>query len=557
MVRVHMVSNAAPQSTGRRLLTAFIGIIGIAMMISMAHAERVVLVGSTSQLAVFNVLYTDGGLSLEAAKHVQRGLLMVADPDSGDVWRGELAAEVPSTQNGGVEIEGDRMTITYRLRDGVTWHDGEPVTSADVKATWEMIMNPDNAVVTRFGYNLIDSVETPDDLTVVMHYREPFPAWPILFDAIIPEHVIDANSPGLDDSLAMRQPIGFGPFMWTETRPGEQAVMVAFDDYWAGRPQVDRMVLTSYPSTDALLQAVEAGAIDIAWRVNVNDVPALQAMEPRGIRILTNPQAGSDRYIMNADADQAPIFDDRNVRLAIHHAIDRQLIVDRLLGGIAEVAVSEWHGSAWVHPSLPEYEFDPERSIALLEESGWFRGSDGIRERDGERLSFRHTVITGDTLRENVQIVVQQMLREVGIEVVIDNARTADLFGRWADGGRWARGEYELGGWAHGLRVPDPEVSARYLCDEIASEDNPAGSQWYRYCNPEVDALMRQQSTTIDADERRELILRAQELIHEDAYHVYLYSSPSVYTANQHIHNFQLHPFGVSYWNVHELEWRD
>jgi peptide/nickel transport system substrate-binding protein len=537
-------------------MASYVGLLACVMYGSaFAQGERVVLVGSTSQLAVFNVLYTDGGLSLEAAKHVQRGLLMVADPASGAVWSGELALDVPSTQNGGVQVDGDRMSITYHLRQGVTWHDGEPVTSADVKATWEMIMNPENAVVTRFGYNLIDSIDTPDDHTVIMHFREPFPAWPILFDAIIAQHVIEANSPGLDDSQAMRQPMGFGPFMWTEIRTGEQAVMVAFDDYWQGRPQIDRMVLTSYPSTDALLQAIEAGAIDIAWRVNISDVPAVQALEPRGIRVLTNPQPGSDRYIMNADASQAPIFADRNVRLAIHHAIDRQLIVDQLLRGSAEIAVSEWHGSAWVHPDLPEYEFDPERSRSLLEESGWVLGSDGIRSRNGERLSFRHTVITGDALRENVQVVVQQMLRNVGIEVVIDNARTSALFGRWADGGRWSRGDYDLGGWAHGLRVPDPEVSARYLCSQIASDANPAGSQWYRYCNEEVDALMRLQSTTIDADERHQLILRAQELIHEDAYHVYLYSSPSFYTANANIRNFELHPFGVSYWKAHLLEW--
>ena len=130
--------------------------------------------------------------------------------DAESNWIGELATEVPTLENGGVSEDG--LTITYKLRDGVTWHDGEPVTSADVKATWEMIMNPDYAVITRFGYDRIGSVETPDPLTVVVNFAEPFASWPILFDAIIPKHVIDANADDLDNSEAMRQPVGFGPF---------------------------------------------------------------------------------------------------------------------------------------------------------------------------------------------------------------------------------------------------------------------------------------------------------------------------------------------------------
>ena len=130
----------------------------------------------------------------------------------------------------------------------------------------------------------------------------------------------------------------------------------------------------------------------------------------------------------------------------------------------------------------------------MLDGLGWVAGADGVREKDGQRLSFSHKTTTGNQLRENVQLLVQQQFKDVGVEMMIENQRTADLFGTWDQGGQWSRGEYEMGGWSHGLRVPDPEVSNRYLCSEIASEENPAGSQWYRYCNPEVDELLTQQA---------------------------------------------------------------
>ena len=122
-----------------------------------------VVIGMHEDIEFLNVLYTQGGNSLSSSKLAQRGLLFT---DAEANWVGELATDVPTLENGGVSEDG--LTITYKLRDGVTWHDGEPVTSADVKATWEMIMNPDYAVITRFGYDRIGSVDTPDPLTVVV-----------------------------------------------------------------------------------------------------------------------------------------------------------------------------------------------------------------------------------------------------------------------------------------------------------------------------------------------------------------------------------------------------
>lgn len=576
-----MPSNVQPKRSSfsrRRFLISAGGLGGLALLAACAPAvapmdgsapaveaapsvgaeTNTLVIGMHQELEFLNVLYTQGGNSLSAAKMAQRGLLFL-DADSN--WIGELAAEVPSVANGGISEDGAQ--ITFQLREGITWHDGEAVTSDDVLATWEMIMNPENAVITRFGYDTIASIDTPDDYTVVIHFSTPFASWPTLFDAIIPRHVIEANSPGLDTSPAMRQPIGFGPYRIVRWDAEEVVEYAAFENYWRGRPKIDRIFIRFFPSVDALMQAITAKDIDIAWSMPTTFVPQIQALESQGVNLIIANMANAERYVMNADATQAPIFADKTLRQALHHAVDKQAIIDNLLFGIAAVGISEWSGSPWENPNLEPYAFDPQLAGEMLDELGWRdEDGDGIREahgvagfEDGTPLSFTHATTSGNLQRENVQLLVQQMFRDVGVDMVIDNSRTPELFGTYEQNGVWSHGDYQMGGWSHGLRVPDPEVSSRYLCREIASEENRAGSQWYRYCNPSVDELLLAQQQEFDMERRRELIFQVQELVHEDAYQIYLYAQTSNYSVRAELQNFVLHPFANFYWNPQEWEW--
>lgn len=520
---------------------------------------KVVRLGMNQELEFLNVMYTQGGNSLQASKTAQRGLLFL---DAEGNWIGELATEVPSVQNGLVTADGSQ--VTYNLREGLTFHDGTPVTAADVKATWEAIMNPENTPITRLGYDKIDSIETPDDLTVIVNFAEPFASWKILFDFVLPAHVIAENSPGLDESVAMRTPIGFGPFKIVDWKPGEFIEYEAFDDYWQGRPNIDKFFIVIYPSTEALLAALEVGEVDIAWGLRAANVPKLQELEASGIiNLVQVPPAGGERYVMNGDATQAPLFAERDLRVALHHAIDKQLIIDSILNGLAEVNVgSEWHGTPWQNSNLEPYAYDPDQAGALLDGLGWVdNDGDGVREangvdgvEDGTRLSFTHATTSGVLQREQVQLLVQQMLKDVGVEMVIENRRTAELFGTWDQNGVWSHGDYEMGGWSHGLRAPDPEISNRFLCNEIATPDNPGGAQWHRYCNPAVDELLIAAQTEFDDEARTAMIFEAQEIMHNDAYAIYLFATGRHYGVNVQLANFELRPFTVWYGNIHEWD---
>jgi peptide/nickel transport system substrate-binding protein len=506
-----------------------------------------VIIGMSEELEFLNVLYTQGGNSLSASKLAQRGLLFLDEESN---WIGELAEEVPTLENGGVSEDG--LTITYKLREGITFHDGEPVTSADVKATWEMIMNPENAVITRFGYDKIESIETPDDHTVIIHFSQIFSSWPILFDAIVPQHIIEANSPGLDESEAMRQPIGFGPYKILEWVPSDFVEYEANPDYFRGAPQIERLIIKFYPSVDTLMQAIEAKEVDIGWALPVSNIPQIQALESKGVNLVSAETTGSDRYHMNP---AEPLFQDVRVRRALHHAIDRQAIIDEQLFGYGAITNSEWGGSPWENTELPVYEYSPQRCLELMAEAGWTPGADGILEKDGQKFSFTHLTWSGNLQRANTQLIVQQMMKDCGVDMKLETRRSAELFGTWEQNGVWSHGEYQMGGWAHSLRVPDPEVSNRFLCSEVASEENPAGSQWYRYCNPEVDALLLAQANELDPAARTELLHQAQELIHADAYTIFLFRSNSIYTARAELQNFVLHPFANFYWNPQEWAW--
>jgi peptide/nickel transport system substrate-binding protein len=520
--------------------------------------ETFVIVGDPQSLEFLNVMYTQGGNSLLASKLAQRGLLWL---DRDGNWVGEAAEEVPTVENGG--IEGN--SVTYHLREGLTFHDGSPLTADDFKATWEAIMSPDNTPITRTGYDKIESIETPDDLTLKVNFSEPYASWPILFDYVFPRQVIEENSPGLDESEAMREPVGIGPYKILEWRPGEYIEYEAFDGYWRGRPKIDKLIWRIIPSDEALVAALETGEADIARSTPSSFMPHLRELADQGILTLYPPLAGmgSERYHMNPET---PVFQNRDVRLALQHAIDKQKIIDEVLEVPAQLPVpSEWNGNPYANTELVDYEYNPELSMQLLDEVGWKdEDGDGIREAhgvgygdiaDGTPLSFVHTTTTESQRRENVQLVVQQMLKDIGVDMQIENRRSSILFTTWDQGGGWAHGDYEMGGWSDSIRTPEPEASQRFLCSEVPSDENPGGAQWMRYCNPEVDELLLAQQTEFDPAKRRELLWQAQQLIHDDAYTIHLYRTLSDQAVNANLKNFENRPYVAFVGNIHELEW--
>jgi peptide/nickel transport system substrate-binding protein len=197
------------------------------------------------------------------------------------------------------------MSFREELKN-VKWHDGKPVTSADVKFTWQAIMNPTSKVVSRYGYDQIDAVDTPNSYTVVVRFKESFAPWAILFDAIIPKHLLE-NEANLAESSFNRKPIGFGPMKFVEWVSGDHIAWEANLDYFRGAPKSDRFILRFVPSTEAVLNAIRAGEVEIGWGLNEPSIPQLRQLESRGIRTIVDVIPNSHRYTFNMDHTKAPL----------------------------------------------------------------------------------------------------------------------------------------------------------------------------------------------------------------------------------------------------------
>ncbi|MBM4435529.1 MAG: hypothetical protein FJ028_10645, partial [Chloroflexi bacterium] len=233
-----------------------------------------------------------------------------------------LAREVPTLDNGGVTVSATGMQVRYVLREGVTWSDGAPLSSADVRFTWERVMR-DPRVATREGYDLIDGIDTPDAQTVVVRYRQVYPPYLTRFDAILPRHALE----GADPAAYGRTPLGTGPFRISEFASGQQITAVRNPRYREpGRPLLDRLIFKLVPSVEAAMAQLRAGEVHAAFNVSEADAldlgtdPAIALDEARSPIIEALSFNVARRGDPADDSAPHPVLGDRAVRRALVHA---------------------------------------------------------------------------------------------------------------------------------------------------------------------------------------------------------------------------------------------
>jgi len=406
----------------------------------------------------------------------------------------QLAREVPSTENGGISPDG--RVYTFRLRDGVRWHDGEPLTAADVKFTWEVITNPDLPVPSRAVWEDIARIETPDPLTVEVHFPETnvgFLATAATDSCfVLPEHALAGTD--IVNSPLNRQPIGTGPFVVERWAAGEFVSLRANPDYRVpGQPAIDEVTVRFVPGTAGQRAALERGETDLQLDLTTADLRFVQSLND--YRVVTAPFHAWWQFWINTDD---PALSDVAVRRALAHGLDRAAITETVMADLVAPLDAVLPPSHWAHnPDVRTYPFDPERARQLLEEAGWTAGSDGIRERNGQKLKIEILNIAGQAERRQVVQIAQGFWRELGIDATI----------REIDGAAFpptmAEGDFQLAyGWFGEKQEP---VFNLWV-----------GTNWQRYDNEEAFELLEQVPATVDRAERRALIQRFQELVAED-----------------------------------------
>ena len=476
-----------------------------------------------------------------------------------------LAREVPTIANGGVTLD-DGMTVRYALRDGVRWSDGEPFTSADVLFTWRAIMT-DPKVSTREGYDLIDRVDTPDARTAVVHYRSLYPAYLTRFDTIVPRHVLDGASEAARAEYG-RRPVGTGPFRITEFAAGSHVIAERAATYrLPGRPYLDRVIFRFVSSLDAAKAQLIAGEVQVA--VSVGEVEAAE-LAAKGIVVETSSSPVVEALSLNLakagdPADPAtphPVLGDLAVRRALLLATPKRDIVERLLLGRAAVGTSEMPLGPWASDDLKQADHDPDGARRLLDGAGWSIAADGVRTKRGVRARLSLVGTTGNAVREQVEQVLVDAWRSVGIEASIRNVAPAVLTAPWSARGVRKRGDFDvlisqLGLGTVGGTEPLGYLSQRHRCASIPrAENGGAGANYERFCDPRIDEQLDRASRTLDpavADPAYRQVLR---IVNEQVVAIWLYDRSRNHAYAPSVVGHRPNPWDLPTWNIEEWSLR-
>ena len=469
-----------------------------------------------------------------------------------------LVTEMPSQDNGGISADG--TVITLRLRDDIVWSDGEPITSEDFAFTYEMTVNPANAVASVSPYDLITSLETPDERTVVMTFSEPYAAWmATLWHGLLPAHILRPvfeEEGTLDNAAWNREPtVSCGPFNFAEWESGSFARFVANDKYWLGRPNIDEIFFRFVPDDASQVAALQAGEGDLGTFISYSDIPTLEAAGVEMINVFSGYNEG---IYFRLDDLGHPALQDVRVRQAIALATDRASLCEDLLLGLTQPAATYWDNTPWVDPTIPgPWPYDPARANALLDEAGWIdTNGDGTRDKDGVELVLDYGTTTRE-IRRDVQAVLQQQLAAVGIGTNLLNADADLYFSGYGQGGPCATGQYDMFEYSTVVNYPDPSTS-EWLCDQIPTDANPEGTNWMAYCDEQLDALFRAERTQVDFEARQQIFYQITRYIYDNVLWLGLWWDPDIWAVGPRLQNVRISGvtpfFNIIEWDLAETQ---
>lgn len=494
--------------------------------------------GSLQEPNTLNPFLSELIATAEVANLIFSGLVSMNDRGE---WIADLAREVPTLQNGGVSADG--LTVTYKLRSGVTWHDGVPFTSSDVKFTWEFVMNRQVNVISREGYDKIAAVETPDAHTVIVRFRQQYAPALSLFSTILPRHIL-GQSEDMNKAAFNRNPIGTGPFKFKEWRIAEAVVLEANPNYFRGRPKLDGIVYRIMPEINVLLTQLKAGELDIVGNMSFAQLDQIKAIN--NIKTVITPSLIWEHFDFNLDN---PLFQDVRVRQAIALGIDRQMIVSTALKNAAIPANGDQSPVSWAYnPAVKPAARDINAAKELLTQAGWKQGSDGIFAKDGRRLTFSLTTTSGNKVRETVAHMISQQLKEAGIETAVRLIEPPAFFG---DVLKTRRFETAMYAWVGGI---DPDNMSLWHSKRIPSPGNGFEGQNYPgWRNPEIDSLTEQAARLPDFEQRRQKYFRIQEIMMQEYPVIPLYFRANIDAVKNTVVNYRPNPTPAgNLWNAWE-----
>jgi peptide/nickel transport system substrate-binding protein len=481
-----------------------------------------------------------------------------------------LAAEIPEIENGGIASDG--MSLTWRLKKDVAWHDGKLFTADDVVFNWEYAADPATAATTIGNYKDI-KVEKIDPLTVRVHFDKPTPFWAQAFvgseGMIIPKHLFgDYKGAGSRDAPANLKPVGTGPYRFVDFKPGDLVKGERNPAYHvASRPYFDTIELKGGGDAVSAARAViQTGEYDYGWNMQVEDEILLR-LEDGGnakgrIEIV---QSGAIEHIQLNQTDpwtetdgersslktKHPLLGDQAVRKAIALLVDRGSVQAHIYGRTG-VATGNWVNNPQRFVSKnTKWEFSIEKANQLLDQAGWVRGPDGIRAKDGKQLKlvFQTSI---NAPRQKTQAIVKQACQKAGIELELKSVTASVFFSSDVANPDTARKFYcDVQMYNTNMGAPDPEMFMRqFVSWEIASKQNKwQGRNTTRWRNDAYDNTFHAAETELDPAKRAALLIALNDMVVEDPVVIPVVYRPGV-AAMSHRLRAVLSGWDNAFWNL-------
>jgi peptide/nickel transport system substrate-binding protein len=444
-----------------------------------------------------------------------------------------LALEAPTVQNGGVSKDG--LSVIWKLKPGVAWHDGKPFTADDVIFTWEYAADTATAATTIGSYDGIERVEKLGSHAIKIVFKKPTPYWSDAFcgvrGMILPRHLFEAYRGAKSrEAPANLKPVGTGPYRFVDFKPGDIVRGEINPTYHVpNRPYFDTIEMKGGGDAVSAARAVlQTGEYDYGWNMQVED-DILQRLEQSGkgrVEIFTT---GAIEHIQcnqtdpwrEVDGERSsaktthPFLSDLTVRRALNLLVDRAAVQEQIYGRQGRTTANFLNAPSRVYSKSTRWEFDVDKANALLETAGWTRGADGIREKGGRKLRMVYQTSV-NAPRQKTQAIVKQAAAKVGIEIEIKSVVASVFFSSdAANPDTYPHFYADLQMYTIGLQGTDPRTLMNlYVSWEVASKENKwQGRNITRWRNEEYDRLYRAADAELDPVKRAALFIRMNDLV--------------------------------------------
>lgn len=439
------------------------------------------------------------------------------------------------------DIAPDGLTITFHIRRGVRWHDGAPLTSRDVLYTYRVTIDPKTPTAYAEDFKQVKSITAPDSHTVRVTYDSPFaPALASWGVSILPAHLLEGTD--ITRSPLARNPVGTGPYRFKEWISGQKIVLEVNSDYFEGRPYIDKYVYRIIPDSSTMYMELKAGAIDLMALTPVQY--ARQTGSESFTGRFNKYRYPSSSYLYMGYNLRHPLFGDKRIRQAMTAAINKDELVQGVLFGMGQRAHGPIVPGRWAYnPAVRDIGYDPKRAAELLAEAGWKeKNSDGILVRNGKPFKFTILTNQGNQQRLMTAQIIQQRLRQVGIDVKIRIVEWAAFLKEFVNKGNF---EVVLLAWSISQ---DPDMYDIWH----SSKTNVGELNFVGYKNPEVDRLLIEGRSTFDIEKRKRAYFRIQDILADEQPYTFLYVPDSLPVVSSRVRGVEPAPAGIGH---NQIRW--